>query len=274
MKKRIEKAKVWSDLVWSQAALAWTKRQQDHNYRRYLAQPGICKALSSLDLPKQPKVIDLGCAEGSETFFMAQTLKKLGYKPRVYGFDPHAKMIAKVQNIIFDRGTLFNLLGKYRLLAKVDLLTSVFVLQELPSLDNFLSEVSQALSPKGKAVFMIVHPDFGTALLKKSALVLNKSLSSNADWEFAAAYPIVEENAQTFFLPYFHRSLSGYIARLEKQFQVLSITSLMPSQKILSYCQRQKISPFYRHAGNVYWPEISNQVSSLLITVTKKEVEK
>ena len=181
----------------------------------------------------------------------------------------------KDEEIIFDQGEFINLLNKYKLLAKVDLLTSIFVLQELPVLDNFLHEIRQALSPTGKAFFLLVHPDFGIAMLKKSALVINQNLSylPNAEWEFAAAYPIVEEKSQTFFLPYFHRSKSNYLAKLEKHFRILRIVDLKPLQRNVAFCQKKNISPFYSHPGNIYWPEIIEQPSSLLITVRKKEVE-
>lgn len=269
----IEKAAKWSALLWSQANLAWTKRRQDHNYRHYIAQPGIWQSLSSLELAKRPIVVDLGCSEGKETSFIAQALKNLGFQPEVYGFDLNIRLTGKVKNINFDRGNLLGSLDKYRLRTKVDLLTSIFVLQELPQLSDFFQEVKIALSPTGRAIFLLVHPDFAITLQNKSALVMNQDLGSspNVDWEFAAAYPIVEENGKNFFLPYFHRTQATYVAKLSEHFRILSSTSLQLSSKDLRYCQRHKISPFYNHPGNVYYPEITKQASSLLITVAQKE---
>ncbi|MDD5341662.1 MAG: hypothetical protein PHC97_04505, partial [Patescibacteria group bacterium] len=175
----------------------------------------------------------------------------------------------KVKNIIFERGELTKLLPKYHLRAKVDLLTSVFVLQELSVWDEFLIQIYQALKPGGKALFLLVHPDFGLALRKKSALIINQELSQSVNWEFAASYPIVEEQGKTFYLPYFHRSLALIKSKLEKHFCILKIKGLKPDLETLKYCQHKKISPFFNHAGNVYWPEIAEQASCLLITVSK-----
>jgi len=270
---KIERAKNFADNLWSEAFLAWYNRRQDHNYRHYLARPAIRQAFRELNLKSKLIMVDLGCAEGTETIFIARTLHQLGLKPKVYGFDPHydkGKHI-KVKNIIFERGELTKLLPKYHLQAKVDLLTSIFVLQELPIWDEFLIQICQALKPGGKALFLLVHPEFGLSLRKKSALIINQKLSKSTDWEFAAAYPIIEERSKAFYLPYFHRSLVLIKSKLEKHFCILKVRGLKPDLETLKYCQRKKISPFINHFGNVYFPEIICQESSLLIIASKKE---
>ena len=270
---KIEKARNFADNLWSQAYLSWNKRQQDHNYRQYLARPAICQALRELNLRSKLVVVDLGCAEGIETIFIARILRQMDLEPKVYGFDPYynGRRQKRVADIIFERGELTKLLSKYHLQGKVDLLTSIFVLQELPSWDKFLIHICHVLKPGGRALFLFVHPDFGLALKRKSALIINKELSQSADWEFAAAYPIVEEKGRTFYLPYFHRSLDVIKKKLEKHFCIQKIRGLKPNSETIKYCRQEKISPFINHFGNIYWPEIISQESSLLIIASKKE---
>lgn len=269
---KIEKAKDFADNLWSQSFLPWNNRRQDHNYRHYLARPAIRQAFRELKLKSKLVVVDLGCAEGTETFFIAQVLQQLGLKPKVYGFDPNYNKREQklVKNITLERGELTKLLPKHHLQGKVDLLTSIFVLQELPIWDKFLTQIYQALKPGGIALFLLVHPNFGLSLKKKSALIINEKLRSSADWEFAAAYPIVEELGKTFYLPYFHRSLEMIKNKLTRQFYILKIKGLKPDSETLKYCQMKKISPFVNHSGNIYFPEIINQESSLLIIASKR----
>lgn len=275
MKKIIYKARCWSSSLWQKAIISWANRQQDHNYRRYVVRPAIKQLISQLNF--QPKiVVDLGCADGEETVFLKQFLGECGFNSQVYGFEPQSKLIAKApkdKDIIFASGNFTRLVSKYKLKGKIDLLITLFVLQDLAELSSFFEHIKENLSETGQAVFLLVHPCFGQAMLKKSALIIEKSLSyfDNVEWQYASAYPIVEENGQTFWVPYFHRSVEYYLNTIKKYFQIISVKELKPDKQTLRYCQEQKVSPFVNHPGNVYYPEIINQASTLLIIAKRRK---
>lgn len=281
MEDLISKANQWAKDVWTRAVPNWENRSQDHNYRDILVRPGIYTALKSIKLKTNGQFLDIGCGEGTETFCIRNLLVQLGYSGVMYAYDPQSHFIGIAENankphpaisIQFGDGSIDEFLEKYNLSKNVDLVTSIFVLQDLPDIRKHLTDIDRVLSEEGVGIFLLVHPNFGEAMRKKDAIKIEKSLSPqgmNVPWQFVGEYPIVEENGRTFFVPYFHRTVDDYRKYFQKYFSKIDFVGLKPSFQDIKCCERERRSPFYNHDGNVYYPEIVEMESSLVIIVKR-----
>ena len=275
MEEKILEANKWATEVWTKAVSNWKERSQDHNYRDILARPGIYSALLNLPRVSNGKFLDIGCGEGAETLYIRDSLSKLGWSGQMFGYDPQnhfiqlAKQINQMNSLIpinFGSSSINDFLEEKNLSKKIDLLTSIFVLQDLPNIEEYLENTNYALDDKtGTALFLLVHPNFGEAMKNKGAIKLETSLNSSSQWQWAGEYPIVEEKNQTFFVPYFHRTVEEYKNYFKKYFSKIELISLKPSSQDLKKSERELKSPFYKHPGNVYYPEIAEMESSLII---------
>ncbi len=264
----------WAKEVWTRAVVNWEERSQDHNYRNIIARPGIYSCLKSLPIIKNGRFLDIGCADGNETLFVRDSLVKLNWSGQMYGYDPQEKFIqlTKTKNqhhsiipTTFEHGSIEKVLKENDLFEKIDLITSIFVLQDLPNIKQYLINVNKALKNHGIGIFLLVHPNFAEIMLDKGELKLEKTLSQNDEWRFAGEYPIVEERGKTFFVPYFHRTINDYQKHFQEYFKKVKFIGLKPTQKDLRLSEKNKLSPFYNHEGNVYYPEITQMKSSLII---------
>lgn len=268
------KAKDWANELWKKSEKDWINRMQDNNYREYLVRPALEDELSDIYIDGGIAV-DIGCGEGKETYFMKEMLKRKGFRT-FYGFDTNEKFIDSANNlfeeITFDVGDFSKLKIKHHLEGPVDLITSLFVLQDTPSVKNLVNNCYNSLKDKGRFLTCIVHPQYAKILLEKGAIKINEKLKkvSGESYTFAGAYPITEPEKPPFYVPYFHRDLSEYIKIFEKYFHIESVRGLKPSDKLLKKSKEEKISPLYEDRHNVYWKEISEVSSSLIIKGIKK----
>lgn len=281
MEDLILKANQWAQNIWTKAVPKWEKRIQDHSYRDILVRPGIYTALKSIKLKTNGQFLDIGCGEGAETFYIRNLLVQLGYSGIMYAYDPQSHFIGVAENvnkphpaipIQFGNGSIDEFLEKYNLSKNVDLVTSIFVLQDLPDIHKHLADVDGVLSEESVGIFLLVHPNFGEAMRKKGAVKIEESLSPqgvNVPWQFVGEYPIVEENGRTFFVPYFQRTVDDYRKYFQKYFSQIDFAGLKPSPQDIKRCERECRSPFYNHDGNIYYPEIVEMESSLVIIVKR-----
>jgi len=270
----IEKANTWAKKLWEKASKDRINRKQDNNYRNYLVCPALEDELSEICMDKGI-LVDLGCGDGKGTHILTEILKKKGFR-NFYGFDTNRKFINSAKDsfkeIEFDEGDFSELTNKYSLVDNIDLVTSLFVLQDAPNIEKLIKNVYESLKIKGSFLSLIVHPQFADILLKKGAIKLNNHLEKDKEdnYIFAGKYPITEPGRPPFFVPYFHRNLSDYIKLFEKYFHIESVKGLKPSNNLLRTSQKEKISPFYKEHYNVYWKDISEVSSSLIIRGVKK----
>ncbi|MCC7432761.1 class I SAM-dependent methyltransferase [Candidatus Peregrinibacteria bacterium] len=277
MKDYISKANQWAMDVWTRAVPNWEDRSQDHNYRDILARTGIYSALASLGQISNGQFLDIGCGEGAETFYIRDSLAKLGWSGKMFGYDPQSHFIAVAQGanksqssipIQFGNGSIDDFLKKYYLSKNVDLLTSIFVLQDLPDIHQYLANVDKALNETGTGIFLLVHPNFGEAMKNKDAVKLEDALNIldiDVPWSWVGEYPIVEEEGRTFFVPYFQRTIDEYKNYFSKYFSQIEFVPLKPSPQEVGQSEKEHRSPFYNHSGNFYYPEIIEMESSLII---------
>lgn len=269
-----EKANIWAMGLWKKASKDWINRTQDNNYRKYLVCPALEDELSDISIDKGI-LVDIGCGDGKGTYILAEILKKKGFRD-FYGFDTNKEFTNSAKDtfkeIVFDEGDFSRLIDKYHLAGNVDLITSLFLLQDTPNIEKIIKTAHESLKIKGSFLSLIVHPQFAEILLKKGAIKLNNNLKKDEgdNYIFAGKYPITEPGRSPFFVPYFHRNLSDYIKLFETYFHIESVKGLKPSDELLKISQREKISPFYKEHYNVYWKDISEVSSSLIIRGVKK----
>ncbi len=279
MKNIPKEADRWATAVWRKNVEGWQNRNQDHNYRKYLARPAIQKAIRYAQLPDNGKFIDLGCGDGSETAHIRDYLRNEGAGGRLYGFDLQESLISKANetvheeeaqmiNTVFENGHLEDLIEKHGLNHKADNIFSTFLLQELSDAEKHLRLAMRSMRPYlGRGIFALLHPDFGQAMLDKGAIKVNQKLGATEYWRWAGEYPIVEEGGKTFYVPYFHRTLDDYKKLICDHFCDFLYRGFKPTKRTLQISERKKLSPFYGHPGNVYFPEITTVPSTLIFIV-------
>lgn len=270
----VNNAREWAKQLWEKASESWMNRIQDNNYRNHVVRPALEDELFNIFIDNGI-LVDIGCGEGKETCFLKDILEKKGFRD-FYGFDTNRKFInsakGSFEGIVFDAGDFSELKGKYSLAGHTDLVTSLFVLQDTPNIENLIKNIYVSLKIKGIFLALIVHPQYAEILLKKGAIKVNDNLEKDKDDNYilAGEYPITEPGKPPFFVPYFHRNLSYYTKLFETYFHIESVKGLKPSNNLLEISRQEKISPFYEEHYNVYWKEISEVSSSLIIKGVKK----
>lgn len=273
----IRKAEKWASSVWKRNVSRWQNRCQDYNYRQYLVHPAIEEAIGCLNAVKGGLFLDLGCGDGSEMDFITKCLIRQGSFGRFYGFDLQRSLIETAQRkycerrsieMIFNHGSLDSLVRKHELYYSMDRVFSTFLLQELPNANDHLFLAMKSMKPYcGGGVFVLLDPAFGQAMLDKGVINVNEDLGETEYWRWAGEYPIVEENGRTFYVPYFHRNLEDYKKMVLENFGSFLYRQFSLSRTVLKKCNREKISPFYDHTGNVYYPQIKEIPSTLIFIV-------
>ncbi len=116
----------------------------------------IEKLISIFNLSKKNQILEVGSNDG----FFIQEFKKRGYK-NIYGIEPSKdvflkskKLGHKVINYFFTEEIVKK---EFKLKKKFDLIYSRQVLEHIPDLNNFINEISKALSANG--YLMIEVPD-------------------------------------------------------------------------------------------------------------------
>lgn len=267
----------WENKLWQKNIHKWNNRSQDLNYRNLLIWPNIEKIISKIPPCKDGLFVDLGCGDGSETLRLRELLRLKGFSGKLLGIDQQnffiefaRKKITPNANIRLSfEESLVTKLSSVINEVKVDLLFSLFVLQDIADTNESLIAVKQSLGKNGIGIFVFVHPVFGKTMKQKNALSSIKFNTKNRNWIWAAEYPIVEEQ-ETFYVPYFHRSLAMYKKMFKNVFSRQEYYELFPSWQLIKRCEEKKILPFCKHKNNVYYPEILYMPSSLMAVVSNK----
>jgi SAM-dependent methyltransferase len=279
IERMTQEADHWAAKVWRKTVSAWEIRKQDYNYRRFVARPAMLDALKQLGPVKNGTFLDLGCGDGNEMRHIGKFLARHGSSGKLYGFDLQQSLIdiarseiqqKKLIETIFDYGELPGLVKEHGFWHNIDRIFSTFLLQELSDAEDFFKMSSDCLIDGGWGIFLLLHPAFGKAMRKKKAVRIQRNLGSLPDrWRWAAKYPIVEEDGKTFYVPYFHRELEDYLGLAQKHFSTIRFLERKPSACAIRKCRRKRLSPFYDHPENAYYPEIIAIPSSLVLMVQK-----
>lgn len=272
-RKTLRAGEVWSIKLWSKNVENWSKREQDHTYRIMVSWLGWSKLFDKFarqNWSRTVEVFDSGCGDGTETLFFWHDLMDRGLDVVLTAFEPQERS-ATIARKLYEREeypahTPFVVVTEFpeQLKQHVDLLLSSYVLHDVADVEAYVAENAALLRSDGWAGFMIVHPDFVEAMIRKGAVREEPTLDlPGKNWERALEYPIVEQ-AGTFYVPLFHRSTHFYLALLKRHFSQFESYPLQVGENAVALMAKHGMLPFCNTPENVYYPEIVQVPSSLL----------
>ncbi|MFC1650866.1 class I SAM-dependent methyltransferase [Candidatus Latescibacterota bacterium] len=274
----------WVEKVWEEAVLRWSARSgQDKSYRAHVIYPALEKILNLRFRSGGLRILDLGCGDG--IFLENPAIMQLLTGERAYlGIDVSGELLERAEkthsadNIDFFEGDLsdsgladsINEMGK-----DWNCALSVFAIQEIPDIDSVIRNIAHSIGSGAYVVLVTVHPDFAEWLRQSGKMPLADNIPSGDDissslYRWAGYYPIVDEPDESFYLPYFHRTIEDYENILIAHGILPSETVELPGKNDLAELVKQGISPFKQFAGNDYWPKICEQPSALAVIARKE----
>ena len=281
-------ASAWVHTVWRNAESHWSDRTgQDREYRTHVIHPALCGLLADNFPGNGLRILDLGCGDG--VLLESDDCRKLiGNDGRYHGIDIAATLLARARanhdaaNITFQRGNIGDPTFPGTVMDEgrnTDAVVSVFVIQEIPDLEVFMSNLAKLTPSGGLAVTVTVHPDFAGWLCENGRLKTEESLGGDdslADfqWRWAGYYPIVDEVNGVFHLPHFQRTTGDYKMVMERHgFTVEHVIDLPEPTRDLPRLVSGGVSPFTPFADNFYWPRIG-EAPSTVIFMARKEADR
>ena len=260
----------WCIGLWRKAQIEWINRKgQDYYYRDYVVIPAVMKHLH--DCPPIATIIDLGCGDG----YTLEAILNNNNSPfngttRIVLVDRSISLLNTAKNR-FKKNSLKAIhcdLHSIKWLSHVinastpKLLLCAFVLQEMPSLKDFLRLVNKALGRLDIFVAIVVDPDYAISLsgIHCQMNKIGRKELEGKDWEWASVYPI-STNSHTIYLPYFHRSLEDY----KKIFEINGL--VLNTMEALSVPNTPAAHKIYQKT--VYTEAIIEISSSQLLIATK-----
>jgi hypothetical protein len=226
MQKRLKHSNwnKWSERLWQQSEGLWIKRNgQDHFYREQVVLPALLQAINKSNQTFKT-LVDLGSGDGHVTNALLEGLHRQGKEiSTVILVDrsqvqleialslPFLKEAQAVESdLIADDWP-----GEVSQSTPPRIFLSVFVFQEIPSLDVFIERVSKAIGPTDIGLAVFVAPAYSDLLRQRGAIQVVEEGTSATEWEWAAMYPISIES-KVIFLPHFQRSMEMYRGILEQ----------------------------------------------------------
>ena len=278
----LTRAETWAASLWDAARGRWSGREdQDRNYRLHVVHPSM-RAVLRENFPEGGiRALDLGCGDGS---FLDDPGNRALLRGGSYlGVDISPELIGQAEASYGDPGFAFREgdLSDPETAAHIlrggrtwNNLFSVFVIQEVPDIDAFLSNLAGVAAPGSLAVVVTVHPEFALWLRETGVMEEADGLDGygrNVSWNWAGRYPIVDDHRAPFHLPYFHRSEEDYRDAFHRAgFRIREMRGI-PEADDLVTLREKKISPFFSFLTNCYWPRIAEGPSALIITASRED---
>ncbi|MFC1541808.1 class I SAM-dependent methyltransferase [Candidatus Latescibacterota bacterium] len=281
--KEIGTAEEWVKTVWDKAVLRWSTRSgQDKSYREHVIYPALRNILSKRFSDSEFRLLDLGCGDG--IFLESPENRKFFERGAYLGIDVSGELLAQVEKIHGEENVNFlqSNLSESGLSEKIknkgkdwNCALSVFVIQEIPDLGTVMKNLTNSIRSGAYVIIITVHPDFAVWLKKGGKMHLANGLSGENDthlsfFRWAGYYPIVNEPNESFYLPYFHRTIEDYEAVMARNGIITEEIIELPEKKDLAKLVNQEISPFKKFDNNDYWPGICEQPSAIAIIARKE----
>ena len=173
----------------------------------------LCQA--TLGKLQSIRLLDLGCGNGLQTIWVRSLIRKLGGNIELttgYDWQPRALEWASfwssfVDDVGFCKVDLEDL-GKLPNPKHYNLLTSFFVLHDLPKMAEHVQSAYQFLPDGGAYLGCFLNPDWVTE--HRNEVLSDLALSIEHDAEYMAAYVLPEDADREIFVPYFHRDYEIY----------------------------------------------------------------
>ncbi len=215
----------WAKQVWKDAEAKWIARNgQDSYYRDKVAIPGLLNNIIQLYEPGPIDLIDIGCGDGHFTDALVVNIANHGFQPsRIFLLDqskkqlsiaikrPHLNKAIKIECNLLDSDWS----TRISLSNRRCLFISVFVIQELPSLQPFFIGLSRIMKSEDMAIFLTVAPSYSASLARRSSILSIVKGGQYDDWQWRGLYPI-DSDAGIFYLPHFQRTTAYYKSHFSK----------------------------------------------------------
>lgn len=264
----------WARQRWRGASSDWLEDIRGRvGYRATIVRPTLLALLEEVQLSRSDLIVDLGCAEGLETAWLHDALRLEARGVRVLAIDQLANLINEasrrfardgISYIVEDATTSAHIEGLVRgQKESVRLVTSQFVLHDDARGLEIVRTAKRMLAPGGLFVAVIVHPSWGEALLREGSLrsFATPALDDAPTFRWAAEFPMVRNNEEPYYLPYFSRSLRDYAEAFELAgFSEFRAVELPIDKKKLSSSDTVR-----RSDSNPYWPSISLMPTSVIL---------
>jgi SAM-dependent methyltransferase len=257
----------WCTSLWNRAENPWLNRSgQDHYNRDQVVLPALEAILASN--PRFSGLVDIGCGDGYTTAALVEALDRIGKKPdQILLLDvSERQLLTAIRRPALKDASMATIdletsewSSATPLPASPIVFISVFVIQELPSLDPFLNTLSHLLRPDDLCLCVTLLPSFSQKLADRGAIKLEgKGDTSVTDWEWAGGFP-VPVGGETVYLPHFQRGLEAII-RLHAA-HGLDIFGLQE----LTIAGNDQARNIFEHTA--YGPDIIGQPSSVLLSI-------
>lgn len=265
----------WCMQLWNDAERAWLNRNgQDHFYREFVTIPALVKEVQNLKSVKT--IVDLGCGDGYPLqLFLEHTKGMFNHKRNVVIVDRSKTLLEYAKSSLAEKGikttAIEQELDSPELYTQISafpgpkLMLSLFVLNEMVCISNLFLKLADQLEPLDRIIAIVVHPDFAKELLSDNTYKLransaSENLFSCKEFQWASSYPI-STNDESFYLPYFHRTINDY------ELQLCSAGLKLVHSLELCVPETKEAHEYYDNSD--YGSSIINTPSSLLLFIEK-----
>ncbi|MFZ5955874.1 MAG: hypothetical protein ACOYT4_05615 [Nanoarchaeota archaeon] len=237
--------------------------------------PKLAELIKNISPVKDGTFVDIYSIDGNITEKLAGIYTKTHKFGKLIGFEPISEFVYLSRGLtgISPRIPLYYMIGDFHHCIKVhnlennsDIITALN-LNYVADIVSFLNDLHRCLKPKGNAFLGFTHPDFAEKIIKKIVRE-QKRFFENNNFRFATEFPLIKDNGEIFYVPYFHRFMEDYKKLFCDFFNVCDeYYELKPNRKLIERSNSRKILPFYNFEGNVYYPEIIKMPSSVLFNL-------
>ena len=259
----------WCERLWNNAESSWiTRTGQDHYNRDEVILPALKGVLASE--ARFCGLVDIGCGDGYTTGALLDSLDNIHARPRdvllldlskrQLGVALRRPSLAGAHAAIIDLETNPRS-TQLSLPCHPTVFISVFVLQELPSLEPLLAMLADVLHPEDLGLCVTLAPSFSQRLADRGAITFETGHPKTAlDWNWAGGFP-VPVGGETVYLPHFQRDMKSIIDAYAAH--GLTVTA------VKDLCVPDSVEARRIFGGTVYGEDIIDQPSSVLLSVRK-----
>jgi ABC-type Mn2+/Zn2+ transport system ATPase subunit/SAM-dependent methyltransferase len=196
------------------------------------------QAASILGLGRRFHLLDLGCGNGLQTLWLRSMLIDSGLPiDATLGVDWQDNAIAwanfwagRLPNVSFETFDIDMFLQGPQGATVYNLITSLFVLHDVPDLAAHLRQVHAYLPDGGSYLCCLLNPSW---VNDRAGSVIGDGLEIPTDALFAAEYRLPESESGAVRLPYFHRTCEMYQAAFATAgFEVIRVFYGPPDHRI------------------------------------------
>lgn len=258
-------------------------------YRRAVLRPALETLAARLSPSEHMQWTDLGCGDAEESVCFAQILRRYGAEDiRLLAVDRDLRLLERARarcsgslNASFVCADLSSAPGDVEashslFSSQADLVTAFYTLHDIECSERLFREAAKTLSETGIFIVAVVHPDWvehleriGDVEILASDPSASSSRIGRARWR--GQFKLRSVVGRSFWVPYFHRSLSDYLDLFSAGgFDQVCVTPLPESLESqvgssFAFWSRQESTKWL-------WPGIDRYPTSLLLSARRSRV--